>query len=385
MLVYWGRRGLSRFVQEAATVATSCPSIEATISVSRQNESFAAFSEFEDRLVAVDTFSNDLGAIGQAWRIPMLRSRITREIVNRKIEAVIEFMPHVWSSVVFSVLKPHGVLYSSIIHDAEIHPGDYRSALIGLLLDRTIAQADAVLTLSDAVAKRLLTARRVPEHKLFTLFHPDLDYGARRRTISLTEGKPIRLAFLGRIMPYKGLTLLLDSVEALRREGFQVELGVFGEGALGDNRRRLAALGAEVINRWLTEQEIAAILSRYHAVVLSHIEASQSGVAATSLGAGIPVIATPVGGLIEQIQDGVNGILAARVDAAALSDAIKRIVLDPNLFDAICRRIEATRADRSMARFLQKCVEYTLVAGERQNGRAAVAPLGREVSILPGD
>jgi glycosyltransferase involved in cell wall biosynthesis len=260
------------------------------------------------------------------------------------------------------MIKPRGVRYASIIHDADIHPGDYRSASIRYLTGRTISQADAVLTLSDAVSRRLAATRRVPEKKLFTLFHPDLDYGATQMRVAPRTGEPIRLAFLGRIMPYKGLPLFLDTVERLRGEGVPIEVGVFGEGALGDSARRLEAVGAEIVNRWLTEQEIAAILARYHILVLSHIEASQSGVAATAFGAGLPVVATPVGGLVEQIKDGINGILAARVDAPALGDAIKRLRSDPALFEEISRNILTSGRERSMGRFVQKSIEYALHA-----------------------
>ena len=120
---------------------------------------------------------------------------------------------------------------------------------------------------------------------------------------------------------------------------------------------------AEVVNRWLSNAEIAAVLPRYHAMVLAHTEASQSGIAATALGAGLPVIATPVGGLIEQIQDGQTGCLATRATAPALAEAAKRLLLDPVLYRAICNNIVQTRGERSMARFVEDCVSHCLYAG----------------------
>ena len=209
MLVYWGRRGLSRFVIEAARAALANREIDATVSVSRQNESFAAFTEFGSKLVPVDTFSTDLGALGQAWRIPLLRRHIAREIRLRRVEAVIDFMPHVWSSFVFPAIRSDGVRYAPIIHDAETHPGDHRSFSAKRLIDRSIARADVVLTMCEAVAGRLGASGRVPRAKLVSLFHPDLDFGARSGCTAPRAGEPFRLAFLGRIMPYKGLPLFL--------------------------------------------------------------------------------------------------------------------------------------------------------------------------------
>ena len=157
--------------------------------------------------------------------------------------------------------------------------------------------------------------------------------------------------------------MFLDTVDILRGEGLSIEVGVFGEGPLGNNADRLLAMGAEVVNRWLNETEIAAVLSRFHAVILSHTEASQSGIAATALGAGLPAVATPVGGLIEQITDRQTGILALRADAPALADAIIQLMRDPQLYNAICYNIAKSREHRSMARFVEDCVSHALHAG----------------------
>jgi glycosyltransferase involved in cell wall biosynthesis len=154
----------------------------------------------------------------------------------------------------------------------------------------------------------------------------------------------------------------LDALDLLADDGIAVELGVFGEGPLGPNAERLKRLGAEVVNRWLTGRELATILSRFHAVVLSHTEASQSGIAAAAFGAGLPVIATPVGGLMEQIIDGQTGVLALRADAPNLAEAIKRLMLDPTLYRAIRHNIAATRENRSMAHFVKDCASHALYA-----------------------
>lgn len=362
MFLYWGRRGVSRFALELAQAALADEWYDATISVSRQNESFAAFAGLGDRLLPIDTFASHAGVLTQAWRIPLLRRRLGRQVAAHRIQAVIELMPHVWSSLVIPAAKVAGARYATIVHDAETHPGDYRSYSIKGLVDRSISQADVVLTLSEAVASRLVASGKVPRSKVFTLFHPDLDFAGGARHQLPRAGEPIRLAFLGRIMPYKGLPLFVDTIEMLRQDGVAVEAGVFGEGALGESARRLEAMGAEVVNRWLTEAEIGAILPRYHALVLSHVEASQSGVAAIAFGAGLPVIATPVGGLIEQVQDGINGVLAARADAYALAEAVKRLVADPQLYAAMSSHLRATKAERSMDRFVEACVSHALYA-----------------------
>jgi glycosyltransferase involved in cell wall biosynthesis len=358
--LYWGRRGLSRFALDVARATLANDRISASISVSRKNESFAAFGELGEAVVPIETFSTNVGALLAAWRIPVVRKQLLQHMAVHRPQAVIELMPHVWSSFVAPAIKASGVRYVTIIHDASSHPGDYRSASIEWLIKRTLRQADLVLTLSGAVADKIEAAGQVPRKRIIPLFHPDLDFGGQRVLAPPRAGEPLRLAFWGRIMPYKGLGLFLDMVTQLREDGIVVEFGVYGEGDLGANARRLSAMGADVINRWLTEAEIALLLPQFHAVVVSHTEASQSGIVAAAFGAGLPVIATPVSGIIEQVEDGVTGVVARRVDAAALGEAAKRLLFERDLYSTICNNLTARRQDRSVGRFVEACVGHAL-------------------------
>lgn len=363
MFMYWGRRGLTQFVLELAREALADPSLVATISVSRQNRSFSQFEALGADILPIDTFESSLGALTRPWKILQVRRTISNIVERKRIEVVIDVMPHIWSSFVASAVQAAGARYVAIVHDADVHPGDHRTWSAKYLLDRAVTRADRVLTLSTAVARRLTERRMVSQERISTLFHPDVSYGESCLRSPPKLGDPIRLFLLGRIMPYKGLGLFLETVELLRADGISVEIGVFGEGGLGKLGARLREGGAEVINRWLLPHEISAILGRCHAVVLSYTEASQSGVAAMALAAGVPVIATPVGGLVEQVQDGITGAIAKAPDAPALAAAIKRLLLDPVHYKAVCANIVRSSGQRSMARFLQDCVACAIHQG----------------------
>jgi glycosyltransferase involved in cell wall biosynthesis len=364
MFLYWGRRGLTQFALEVMRAAHASNHIAATISVSRQNESLAKFDEFGPAAFPIDTFGSNIGALTQAYRIPQLRKRLLTRLRQDRTQVVIELMPHVWSSFVASTIREAGARYVTIVHDADAHPGDYRTDTVKRFLDGALSEADLVLALSEAVAGRLAATGRLPRQKIYTLFHPDLNYSSIVAPDPPEPGAPLRLLWLGRVMPYKGLPLFLDAVDILRGDGCAIEVGVFGEGQLGNCADRLSAMGAEVVNRWLTELEIEAVLHRFHAVVLSHIEASQSGIVATALGAGLPTVVTPVGGLIEQVIDRQTGMIAARADASALADAIFQLLRDPQLYRTICRNIVKTREQRSMVRFVEDCVSHAYYAGD---------------------
>ena len=170
----------------------------------------------------------------------------------------------------------------------------------------------------------------VPRDRLATLFLPDLHYGPPAVREPLRQGEPLRLAFFGRIMPYKGLLMFVETMERLRAAGVNVQVGVFGEGALGTCAGRLKRLGAKVVNRWLGDEEVGRILSGYHALVLSHIEASQSAVVATAFGLGLPVVATRSADWASRSPT-VKRASRRTGDAQALAEAVMRL-LDPDMY-----------------------------------------------------
>lgn len=357
MFIYLGRRGFSSFALDVARAAVADDTITATIVVSRQNGSYASFAELKEAHLPLDTFKTNAGALLHSWRIPAIRRRLKGAIDQHKPDMIVELMPHAWSPFIASVFRNAGVRYVVIIHDAMPHPGDYRTLSIQWLSRRTFHQADAVLTLSGSVASNLIASGAVPAEMVRTLFLPTLNIRGSQPIDSPKVGRSLRLVFFGRIMAYKGLPLFLDMIELLRNRGISVDFAIFGEGDLGANKKRIAAMGAEVINRWLTEAEIGTLLPRFHAMVLSHVEASQSGVAAVALGVGLPVIATPVGGIPEQITDGVTGLVAKRPDASALADAAELLLTEPNLHRHICSQIAARKEDRSSARFVKEVAD----------------------------
>jgi glycosyltransferase involved in cell wall biosynthesis len=371
MFMYWGRRGLSRFVRDLmeATPGTACAG--ACLSLSRQNDELADFADLGARLSLIDTFTASRGALTEAWRVPLLRLDLAARVRRGCTDVVIDLMPHVWSPFVVSAIQGAGGHYICLLHDAVSHPGD-RSG-IAMRLQRAAAyRADHVLALSRAVGERFLAASRLPAERLTVLFHPHLAFAGSVRPRG-TPGTPVRLLFLGRIMAYKGLPLFLDTIDRLRAEGIPVAAGVHGEGPVAPYARRMAAMRVELVNRRLTDAEVGDALARYDVLVASHVEASQSGVVAAALGAGLPCVVTPMGGLVEQVADGATGIVATEVSAAALGAAVRRLLFTPDLYATVCRTIAEQRQRHSMSRFVQECAH---VAAAVADGRPRHRPAG---------
>jgi glycosyltransferase involved in cell wall biosynthesis len=371
--LYLGRRGLSRFALELAQAVAEMPDVQATFCISRQNEIYREFARTGCRLLPADTFETAAGALSRGYRARTLHRNLLGELTRQRSAGVVTLMPHIWTPLVAPHIRRNGFRYLTIIHDAHSHPGDPTGLLNGWTL-RDALSADPVVTLSRAVTDELCSTGAVPGDKLVTLFHPDLKFEAHAAAPARARAAgPFRLLFFGRILPYKGLPALLDALELLRAEHFPVKLGVFGEGTLGPLRGRLAALGAEVENRWIADHEVRGIFSRYDAVALPHTECSQSGVAAAALGCGLPLVGSRVGGLAEQLRDGETGVVAGTADAAGLAAAIRRLASDRRLHAAIRSHIERSAWERSMRRFAERLVELAAGGEVQPSARAGNA------------
>jgi glycosyltransferase involved in cell wall biosynthesis len=373
MFLYWGRKGITALTYDIGVALADRGDVDWRLSVSRQNEQFERFATFGNRLVPVETFSHSIGSL-RLWRSAALARHLAALIRAAGITDVVTLMPHVWSALVAPAVRRAGARYHTILHDAQLHPGDHSGLVLPVLL-RDAARADSVITLSDSVAEQALARGLVHADRLVRLFHPANGAAGPGVATAPGAGKPWRLLFLGRIQAYKGLPILIDAVSKLRAEGHVVTLSVMGEGNLGDDAKRLAALGANVVNRWLNEEEIATALSAHHAVVLAHIEASQSGVAASAVGAGAPIVSTPVGGLREQVVDGETGLLATRPDADALADALRRLITTPGLHASLAvgamRRRDELSTDRFVARLLEALRAMAALSGQCRSSSTA--------------
>ena len=80
--------------------------------------------------------------------------------------------------------------------------------------------------------------------------------------------------------------------------------------------------GVEYKNQWMTDEQLIDEIASSDLVVFPYLEASQSGTIPICNSLGIPVIVTPVGGLPEQVMDGIDGLITKDITPKSLSEAI---------------------------------------------------------------
>ncbi len=344
LLWHWGRAGAgAKFTFELAQALDAIPSIHPSISASRgsQLEEMAGALPGVS-LHTVTTFEGDkatlagkLRAALGLLRLPLIGRDFARSLRADQADVALCTMQSIWDAATLPLLRRHARRFVLILHDARMHPGEnqfYRDAVLA----RQVAAADGLIVLSDHVGRMAQECHGFPADRIWMVPHGAFTFGSGEATPRrLRSAKPVRLLFFGRIVAYKGLGHLLDAYRILREQGVPVELEIAGSGDLGPYRAAMARLeGLHVHNGWIGDDEIPAILERADIMVLPYVEASQSGVAAAAVAAGLPMVATPVGGLTEQVSDGVTGTIAAGMSAQELADAIARLVREPALYNA---------------------------------------------------
>lgn len=338
LLWHWGRRGGGpRYTMELARALASRDDLALHLSLSRQSELFAETALLGSPSHHIDTYDSPLAFALRSGQLPLIRRRFARYLRDSRIDVVLCTMDHLWSAFVAPAIRRCGASYLLTVHDAERHPGeDLR--VRQWLLRRDIALADGALTLTNVVRERLAERHAFPQQRIWVAPHGSFGDGTVAQPRILPADRPLRLLFFGRILPYKGLDLLLDAYALIRQNGPPVTLEVWGQGDLGPYRQRLSALpDVTVVNRWIHEAEIGDILRCADLCVLPYREASQSGVVAASVATGLPVVATPVGGLQEQVSDGVTGVVARAVTADAIADAVRMVISDPSRYATLSR------------------------------------------------
>ncbi len=145
---------------------------------------------------------------------------------------------------------------------------------------------------------------------------------------------------VGRLTPKKGFDDLIAACAALRREGRAFRCVIVGEGRLkGTLRAAIDAAGlgdAVELHRFVPQEELARLYARASLLAApSKImeDGNRDGipnVVVEAMCAGLPVVATRVGGIPEIVRDGVTGILVPPGDPEALARGIARLLEHPD-------------------------------------------------------
>jgi glycosyltransferase involved in cell wall biosynthesis len=255
-------------------------------------------------------------------------------------------------------------VFSSIVltvHDPIPHLGrDQESLGSRARLLRRIRKSADLLLAHGAYCCDLLTQLMVVEKPLVrnvqhgVMFVPNPE--AKRDPV------PGRILFFGRMEAYKGLDTLASAMDLLATRGStNLVLHLAGRGPeLTRLRERFRAMtNVAIQERFLTPSEVIAEFQEAAVVVVPYLEATQSGVVGAAFGNGRPVIASRVGGLVDVVRDGVNGMLIEEKNSVALAHALQTTLESrPRLGELRAGAEEAARTVMSWNRIASETIEH---------------------------
>jgi glycosyltransferase involved in cell wall biosynthesis len=170
-----------------------------------------------------------------------------------------------------------------------------------------------------------------------------------RAQYGLTNAKVV--ICVTRLVPIKNLPLMIEAIALLRRTRSDVVLVLVGEGPqLPVLQERVRALGVGEAVRfvgYVPQQQTAAWYRTADVFGLSSDFDNSPNVVLEAMAAGLPVVATDVGGLREYVTDPRNGRLTAKGDREAFAAALATYLDDASL----ARATGATNRADAVSRF----------------------------------
>ena len=221
--------------------------------------------------------------------------------------------------------------------------GPWRNRFYEYLQRRAFRRFDAVIAVSRPLGERLaragVPAARV--HSIANAWHrngPPLDRESARRTLGL-PGEAFVIGWVGRMSREKGPDVLLNAVARLN--DLPVLISMLGAGPeQAALQARAERLGAADRIRWHGAMPDAGrLFTAFDVYALSSRTEGTPVVLFEAMAAGIPVVATRVGG-VPDVVSADEAVLVRSEDAIALAAAIREVYWSPA---AAARRAGAAR------------------------------------------
>jgi glycosyltransferase involved in cell wall biosynthesis len=138
---------------------------------------------------------------------------------------------------------------------------------------------------------------------------------------------PVRMLFAARLLPQKGVSVLLAAIRSAAEAGTDVEFSIIGSGPLHDEciaaARSLAGRAAvTVLDEVPYGEPFLDLLRGFDAVLVPSVSDEQPRIAYDALSQAVPVIGSATGGIREVVESGVSGRLSPPGDADALARSI---------------------------------------------------------------
>jgi glycosyltransferase involved in cell wall biosynthesis len=214
-------------------------------------------------------------------------------------------------------------------------------SLYCLLASRIIAVSDHVRVFSQARFPLLrLRDLRVVHNGIVTERFESSDAHSVRQELGIPSSNPV-IGFIGRLEEQKGVTHLLQAVAELKNQFQNIRLVIAGDGTLKEQLRREAvSLGLNDVLFLGFRRDTPQLLRAFDVFVLPSLFEGLPVALIEAMAAGCAVVASRIGGVEELLTDGVTGLLVAPGSSPALAEALRRLIVQPDLRHRLGRQAQ---------------------------------------------
>lgn len=208
----------------------------------------------------------------------------------------------------------------------------------------TAAWAARIITVCESDRKAAVRARLAPRDRLVTIYNAMPDVAPTLR--AQPGGTPPRLVMVARLSHWKDQPALLQALSGLKDLDWRLDL--IGDGPLRGQieeltrelglTSRVTFLGFRSdVPEQLAKAQVFALVSKWEGFPRSILEAMR---------AGLPVVATDVGGVRESVVDGETGYVIGRGDTERLRERLRKLITSCELRVAMGTAGRARYEDR---------------------------------------
>jgi glycosyltransferase involved in cell wall biosynthesis len=284
-----------------------------------------------------------------AWRLRRLLKREHFDLVHA----------HIYASVVAAAIATLGSDVPLVITEhTEASWQDWRARWVSRWVYRRVAR---IIAVSTPIRRRLIERDDV---------HPDLIAIVPNAVVSASEPhadaplpaelreRPL-VGVVARLQPEKGVADFLKAAARVAPQFPEAHFVVAGDGSL---RQQLAALaenlGLKGRVHFLGFRSDASALMRFlDVLVVPSLSEGSPLVTLEAMAAGVPVVASAVGGIPDQIRHDKEGLLVPPGDTNAIGDALLALLRDPDharrLGEAGRRRASSQFSHETMVRQIE--------------------------------
>lgn len=229
-----------------------------------------------------------------------------------------------------------------------------------------LKQHDVFIVMSQKVKNDLLFY--LPNAKILELFHPIYDHFGEKiekkkalEKLQLSEWKNKKiLLFFGIIRDYKGLDLLIESFALLDENHVLIIAGeCYGSFEKYDKQIVDLKLRSriKVFNQYIADEQVKHYFSVADLCMLTYHNATQSGITNISYHFEVPVLVTPVGGLMESVEDGKSGWIAPDKTPKSIALTVEKYFENQNQ-EVTHQAIQKWNEAHNWAAFTEKMLSF---------------------------